>query len=178
MKHNKNQLHPSVKRIFLIIGGFFFLFFLAIGYTIYIAQKNFEPIMDSRYYEKGLNYEKRKKEFLKAKERNWIADVNILKEETLTKNFNLNIKLQNDQYLKSFFSNENRTVVTLKISYPASIRKYYEFSFKESDFSLNSNSIELNKNISLPSHGNFEFSIEIHPEENATIYYTKKIYVE
>lgn len=154
------------------------LYFLAIAYTIYIAQKNFEPVIDSRYYEKGLNYENRNEEFTKAKEKNWVADINILKEEILKKDFILTIKLHNDRYLQDFFSNQDRIVVILKISYPASIQKYYEFIYKESDFIPNTTSIDLRKNIILPSTGNFEFSLEIHPEKDATLYYTKKIFVE
>jgi len=98
----KNQIHPSVKRIFYIIGGFFVIFFVAVGYTIYIAQKNFEPVMDQRYYEKGLNYEQRKHEFEKSKEKNWQASINILDRDSIKKDFLLEVRLNNSN-LKDFF---------------------------------------------------------------------------
>ncbi|MFN3604648.1 MAG: FixH family protein [Leptonema sp. (in: bacteria)] len=175
---NNNKLNPEVKRIFFIISGFFFLFFLAIGYTIYIAQKNFEPIMDSRYYEKGLNYDERKKEFSLAKEKNWIVDVNILNEDTIKKEFNLKIKFLNDKHLKDFFYDQNREVVILKVSYPASIKKFYTYTFKEGEFYLDKNSILMQKRIRIPNAGNYEFSLELRPEKNAAMFYTKKIIVE
>lgn len=178
MQKKNNKLHPSVKKIFLIIGGFFVLFFIAIGITIYIAQKNFEPITDKRYYEKGLNYEERKNAFKNAKEKNWNAEINILNNNTLKKDFSLEIKFKNSKYLQDFFSDKERTVAILKISYPATIKKFYEYTFKENDFNLNQDKIEMKKNISLPSNGNFEFTFELYPEKNAIMFFTKKIYVE
>ncbi|GIX42932.1 MAG: hypothetical protein KatS3mg129_2665 [Leptospiraceae bacterium] len=176
--HTKHKVHPSVKRIFYIIGGFFIVFFVAVGYTIYLAQKNFEPVMDKRYYEKGLNYEKRKNEFLKARQKDWKVYVNFLDKDTINKNYLLEIHLSNQNNIKDFFSNPERNVVDLKISLPATIKRHYEFQFVEKDFKINNNSVILQKEIQIPVPGLYEFRLELRPENDAAIFYSKKLYVE
>jgi len=173
----KNQIHPSVKRIFYIIGGFFVIFFVAVGYTIYIAQKNFEPIMDQRYYEKGLNYEQRKHEFEKSKEKNWQATINILDRDSIKKDFLLEVRLNNSN-LKDFFSDPERNVVDLKISYPATMKGSYEFQFVEKEFKVKNNHIVLEKQLQIPVAGFYEFRIEVRPEKDAAMFFSKKIFVE
>jgi len=175
--HSKNQIHPSVKRIFYIIGGFFIIFFIAVGYTIYIAQKNFEPVMDQRYYEKGLNYEQRKHEFEKSKEKKWQAFINILEKDAIKKNFLFEVQLSNSN-VKDFFSDPERNVVDLKISYPATMKGSYEFQFVEKDFKVKNNSIVLEKQLQIPVAGFYEFRIEVRPEKDAAMFYSKKLYVE
>jgi hypothetical protein len=173
----KNKVHPSVKKIFYIIGGFFGIFFIGVGYTIYLAQKNFEPVMDKRYYEKGLNYEERKQEFLKAKEKNWNAYINFLNKDTITKKFRLEIKLSSTN-IKDFFSDPERNVVDLKVSLPATIKQFYNFQFIEKDFIIKDNLILLEKDIEIPKSGFYEFRLELRPEKDAAMFFTRKIYVE
>ncbi len=181
MKNQKNHIHPSVKKIFYIIGGFFLIFFVAVGYTIYIAQKNFEPVMDIRYYEKGLDYESRKKEFQNAKDRKWEADVNVLQKDVIPKEFQLEVKFKNtEHYMNNFFSDPDRVVVDLKVSSSATIKNLHTFEFFEKDFIKEDNEIVLKKYISLTGlkNGLYEFRIELKPEKDASIFLNKKIYIQ
>ena len=114
----------------------------------YIAQKNFEPVMDQRYYEKGLNYEQRKHEFEKSKEKNWQASINILDRDSIKKDFLLEVRLNNSN-LKDFFSDPERNVVDLKISYPATMKGSYEFQFVEKEFKVKNNYIVLEKQLQI-----------------------------
>ncbi len=181
VKNEKSNLHPSVKKIFYIIGGFFLIFFIAVGYTIYIAQKNFEPVMDARYYEKGLNYESRKKEFQNAKDRKWQADINFLKNEQIPKEFPLEIKFRNlDNGVDNFFSNPDRIVVDLKVSSSATIQNLHTYEFLEKDFKKEKDEIVLKKDINLTNlnKGLYEFRIELKPENDASMFFHKKIYIQ
>ncbi len=177
-KNKNTSLHPSVKKIFYVIGTFFLIFFIAVGYTIYIAQKNFEPVMDVRYYEKGLDYEKRNQEFKKAQEKNWKVSINLLELEKITKKYNLYIDLFNPNYLNDFFSDENRTVIEIYVSHPATLKRLYNFEFYEKDFKKEKDLVKFQKEIEIPLSGFYEFRIEIRPEKDAAIFYSKKIYVE
>lgn len=181
IKNEKNNLHPSVKKIFYIIGGFFLIFFVAVGYTIYIAQKNFEPVMDTRYYEKGLNYENRKKEFQNAKDRKWQVDVNFLKNDQIPKEFPLEIKFKNiENGINNFFSNPDRIVVDLKVSSSATIQNLHAFEFSEKEFKEENDVIILKKNINFTDlkNGLYEFRIELKPENDASMFFHKKIYIQ
>ncbi len=173
------EVNKVLKKIFVSISLFFLIFFMAIVYTIYIAQKNFEPIYDNRYVEKGMNYEHRIAEFKNFKEHQWKVEVNLLNYEKINRKIPIEITLSNQtNFFQNFISDENRKVVLLKISYPASIREYYEFEFLEKDFLKENQKYTLKKELELPVSGFFEFQIEVRPEKGATFYKSKKIYVE
>lgn len=177
----KNRgLDSSIKKIFYVVGGFFVIFFLAVGITIYIAQKNYEPIIDPRYYEKGLDYESRQKEFDNAKIRKWEAKIDVWDKDVVSREFPLTISIKNDnkEILKNFFFNAERKVAVLKISLPATTKKSFEVDFLEKDFKMNNDRIEATKTITMPEGGFWEFSMEIRPESDATLFMSKKLYVE
>ncbi|MCB1170715.1 MAG: FixH family protein [Leptospiraceae bacterium] len=46
-----------MKTAFWLIGIFFTLMVIALGYTLKLALDNAEPILDETYYEKGLDYQ-------------------------------------------------------------------------------------------------------------------------
>ncbi|MCS7205990.1 MAG: FixH family protein [Leptospiraceae bacterium] len=176
----KQPLHPSVKRIFYLVFFIFIIFFSAIGITIYIAQKNYEPIIDARYYEKGLNYVDRNKEFQKAKEKKWEANVNIWDKNVIKREFPLIIEIKNQdkKVINDFFSDKERKVIILKISLPATIKQTFNVEILEKDFILANDTIRTEKVITIPKAGFWEFSLEIRPEKDAAIYMNKKFQVE
>lgn len=52
------NLSKSMKRAFFVMGIAFFFLIVATSITLYFANKDFEPVIDPNYYEKGLNYDK------------------------------------------------------------------------------------------------------------------------
>ena len=50
-------MSESMKTAFWLIGIFFTLMVIGLGYTLKLALDNAEPILDETYYEKGLDYQ-------------------------------------------------------------------------------------------------------------------------
>lgn len=63
------DLDKSVRYAFYAMGVTFVCLLIATGITVYIANKDHEPVVDPQYYEKGLNYEKT------------LEDIRIMQEE-------------------------------------------------------------------------------------------------
>ncbi len=72
------NLSKSVKRAFIAMGIAFFFLIVATIYTVYIANKDFEPVADPNYYEKGLNYDKEIEKKLEMLEEGYHFETNLL----------------------------------------------------------------------------------------------------
>ncbi len=57
MERTEYEMSESMKTAFWLIGIFFTLLVIGLGYTLKLALDNAEPILDESYYEKGLDYQ-------------------------------------------------------------------------------------------------------------------------
>ncbi|MCB1193064.1 MAG: FixH family protein [Leptospiraceae bacterium] len=75
------NLSKSMKRAFFIMGIAFFFLIVATVYTVYLATKEYEPVVDPNYYEKGLNYDKEIGRKLEMKNEGYRFETNLLTEK-------------------------------------------------------------------------------------------------
>ncbi len=64
-------MSKSLRQAFWLIGVFFALLFVAIGYTLHLAFSGFEPSMDEAYYRKGMDYQVHIDRFRRGETAGW-----------------------------------------------------------------------------------------------------------
>jgi len=72
------NMSKSLKRAFIVIGLFFLCLFVAIGYTLTLAFRTHQPLVKERYYETGLDYQKRLDALERGREQGYAIQSAIL----------------------------------------------------------------------------------------------------
>ncbi|MDH5716545.1 MAG: FixH family protein [Spirochaetia bacterium] len=94
-------MSKSLKISFSIIGTFFVFLFFAEGYLINLALKTKQPVVDERYYEKGLFFQEELKKKKIGEEEKWKAVSSILEsDEISTGSQKIQIKIYSEKNIK------------------------------------------------------------------------------
>lgn len=172
----------SLKISFMIIGAVFVVFFFAMFKFVTTAMQAYEPPIDSGYYEKGLDYQKRLDEFDRAKSAGWSIKVNVFETDSISRGtYPLMIGLERDSAKpgSSMKDDSQRVVATVTVSHRATMEGSRKFEFRQSDLEMKGKDrYELKRNIEIPMTGSAEIAVEVRPTQDSAIYQAKTLLVK
>lgn len=173
----------SLKIAFGLIGVVFVIFFAGMYHFVSTAFAVYEPPVEERYYEKGLDYQKRVSEFERARAAGWTMQVNLFEGKTVKKGVNsLRIVLLRDPSIKRpavAAEDPGRMAAHVTISHRASLKGGRTFDFHLSDFQKRSDDrMELEQPVEVPLSGRVEVTVETRPTADSAIYVAKTLGVE
>lgn len=147
------------------------------------AMRAYEAPIDTGYYERGQNYQKRLDEFDRAKQAGWSMKVNLFDLEVVPRGtIPLKIVLEKDaSKVASGVQTDDpgRVAATVTLSHRASIEGSRKYEFKKSDFlAAGNNRFELNREIENPLNGSVEVAVEVRPASDSAIYRSQTLLVK
>ena len=163
----------SLKIAFTFIGSAFLLLFLAIGITLRLAYQNFEPITDSDYYRKGLEYQSRLDSVDRAKTNGWLLDSNFFHSNNIKAGkFQTEFVLSNSQN-KALESGKIR--VLLERPATSSAKRIYDMDVSLSQKATGGDYV-VPLEILIPESGSWDVSVEMVIDNDMLIMKQKRIF--
>lgn len=179
----EDPVSRSLKIAFGIIGVVFVIFFVAMYHFVKTAFDVYEPPVEERYYEKGLDYQKRVSEFERARAAGWSMQVNVFEGKSVKKGANLlRIVLVRDASIKqpeAAAQDPGRLAAHVTVSHRASLKGGRSYDFRLSDFQKRSaDHMELEQTMDVPLSGRVEVTVEARPSADSAIFATRTLDVE
>ena len=109
------NIMTSLKKTSILIAFSFLLCIIAVVLTYRIASKNYEPIIDTKYYEKGLDYQKIKNMDQKSIEEGWQVQADFLNQSTLSLKQTVTVQVLNRNHLQA------KVKASILLEHPASV---------------------------------------------------------
>lgn len=165
-------MSKSLKRAFIAIAFFFVCLFGAAGYTIALAVKHSEPILDERYYEKGLDYEKRLSKMRLANEEGWDFETKLLSERNLPYNetgYKIALQIPEGQA-------PQKVNLTVTIDRPASSKFRVEKTLTGEQAVKRNNEWVFQTDLAMPAPGYADIKLEANIDDRVVLYKNHRAY--
>lgn len=165
-------MSKSLRTAFILIGVTLtsVITFLVLVTRMAILQH--EPVMDSSYYEKGLDYEARIRSLKKAEEQGWALNVPFKDFGELSRGSNpLSMTLTGPAAPKS-------AVLRVIVERPATAKDRKTIEVDMSKAKPVPGGLEFAVDLNLPEHGQYEISSEVRVNNEADVYVRRKVVVK
>ncbi|MCB1305629.1 MAG: FixH family protein [Leptospiraceae bacterium] len=147
-----------MKTAFWLIGIFFVVLFIALGYTLKVAFENQEPILDESYYEKGLDYQAHIDAREKAEKLGFVIQSDLFEKSSLSRgqqNLKWTLVIPAGQSV-----DRNSLEFKLILDQPATSKYRQIVDIKGSEASEQNGNLVFEKEVTLNRPGYWDLSLE------------------
>ncbi|MEQ8350873.1 MAG: FixH family protein [Leptospiraceae bacterium] len=151
-------MSESMKTAFWLIGIFFTLMLIALGYTLKLALDNAEPILDETYYEKGLDYQAHIDAREKAEDLGYRIQGDVFEADLLSRgnqSISWTLIVPEGQNL-----NPEDVSFTLVLDQPATSRYRQIVKMDAKDIQIQQNNLVFQKEITIPRPGYWDVIVD------------------
>ena len=166
------NLSKSLKRSFILMGASYAILIIAIVYSFNLANRVFEPVIDNKYYEKGLDFQKIRSADLLAKKDGIKLKVQLLDTSKKSKKL-LDVKITSPW-------NNRLTEDSIRIvsSEPASIKNQFEARPKLKKRQCKQRcETHYTANIHFPKQGYWDITTEVTFKSGARKYSQQRVFI-
>ncbi|MDH5719674.1 MAG: FixH family protein [Spirochaetia bacterium] len=167
-------MSKSLKIAFILIGVFFLILFSVNFYYVTLAHEVKQPLIDERYYEKGLFFQEELNKKARAKEEKWKLESEIL--------INGNLKEGENEIKVRIFSEKNIAVtdaevyIFLERTATANLRQKIKLLIEKPEKNAG-DGVFFKGKLNVPAKGNWDLSIKALINKKAALDATKQIII-
>jgi hypothetical protein len=165
-------MSKSLRIAFILIGLTLSATIIFLVLVARVAIQNHEPVMDSSYYEKGLDYEARVRSLKKGEEQGWVLDVPFQEGAEMPRGTSkLVLKLSGPAQPKS-------AALRVMVERPATAKYRQTIELNMSGAKAVPGGLEFPVEINLNERGTFEIFSEVRVNDEADVYVRRKVLVK
>lgn len=165
-------MSKSLRNAFILIGLALGSVMIFLTLVARMAIMSHEPVMDSSYYEKGLDYEARVRSLRKGEEGGWVLDVPFKDFAELPRGANqLTMKLTGPAQPRS-------AVLRVILERPATAKQRQTVEVDMAGAKVVPGGLEFPVALTFAEHGTFEISSEVRINNEADVYVRRKVVVK